>query len=407
MGMLDAGVNVSNQQTTQVNENVQEDLQSIRNDNKVENIQDYVTYIRTTNRNTNDLKNSVKSVMNTVSDLIAENETAIDGCATFNGDFNNEQIANVDNKIEKGIEALQDTAEQIKQATEQSSSTTTTTDQTGSSAQSADATSTQGNEQEQKDSQSVEQSSFTYLGRISPFKMLEGFNGLLKIGRANRRKETFLSFQTNLSNQTTEQTNTNRQTSQKFLDNNSEIANKISNAYDKVSEVLNEFRSQNEKVAEINTEAKTRASNKTKIGVDPRQLAELAKLGIDPTKCLVFNGDVNINQKIEATNSLILKGVISQMSKADVDAETAAIMADMMGLTQGASTDQSSSAKSDQTSTQKQAAEKTASQTGPGLISAIIGIVVLYFIYKSFRVGMPSWFRKGNTSPIETKNVRN
>lgn len=405
--MLDAGINVSNQQTTQVNENVQEDLQSIRNDNKVENIQDYVTYIRTTNRNTNDLKNSVKSVMNTVSDLIAENETAIDGCATFNGDFNNEQIANVDNKIEKGIEALQDTAEQIKQATEQSSSSTTTTDQTGSSAQSADATSTQGNEQEQKDSQSVEQSSFIYLGRISPFKMLEGFNGLLKIGRTNRRKETFLSFQTNLSNQTTEQTNTNRQTSQKFLDNNSEIANKISNAYDKVSEVLNEFRSQNEKVAEINTEAKTRASNKTKIGVDPRQLAELAKLGIDPTKCLVFNGDVNINQKIEATNSLILKGVISQMSKADVDAETAAIMADMMGLTQGASTDQSSSAKSDQTSTQKQAAEKTASQTGPGLISAIIGIVVLYFIYKSFRVGMPSWFRKGNTSPPITKNVRN
>lgn len=406
MGFLDAGINVSNQQTTQVNENIQEDLQSIRNDNKVENIQDYVTYIRTTNRNTNDLKNTVKSVMNTVSDLIAENETAIDGCATFNGDFNNEQIANVDNKIEKGIEALQDTAEQIKQQTEQSSSTSSTVDQTGSSAQSADASSKQGNEQEQKDSQSVEQSSFTYLGRISPFKMLEGFNGLLKIGRANRRKETFLSFQANLSNQTTEQTNSNRQTSQKFLDNNSEIANKISNAYDKVSEVLNEFRSQNEKVAEINTEAKTRASNKTKIGVDPRQLAELAKLGIDPTKCLVFNGDVNINQKIEATNSLVLKGVISQMSKADVDAETAAIMADMMGLTQGASTDQSSSAKSDQTSTQKQAAEKTASQTGPGLISSIIGIVVLYFIYKSLRLGMPSWFKKGNMSP-PTKNVRN
>ena len=397
--LIGAEANISSQKAKQTNENIQEDLKQITTNNKAENIQDYTTYIRTSNRTTEELKKNIKASMKAAQDLIAENELNITGCAIFNDKFNNEQSIDLDQTLDQGVEALQSSVEKIKASAETNSTTDIKADQSAENKQGSQASSELESEQLNDNQQQANQENFSTVGRMSVLRMLGGFNGLGRMGnniRNKRIKEGMLfGVAANISMQDTEQVNKNRQTSQQILNSNNELYNKISTAYDKIVEVVNTITSEEEKQAEITAENKMKASNKNNIGVDPEIVFKHG--GGDVSKCLVFNGEFNNKQTINATASLFMKGVIDQMSSTDVDNETKAIMADMLGIIQSNKSDQEQSASTKLGNKQGNTSKQITDQSNGSWIETVLGIIallaILWFFFRFFSLGFPKWFQ--------------
>lgn len=380
-----ANMNLNEQRNNQINNSIQEDLQAITNNTEQQNIQDYTTFIRETNRNLQEMKTSLNASLKSVMNVVARNEANFTGCGLFN-DVDFDQSVNLSLKLEQGVEALQKTAETLKNSAKMISTTETTTNQGSSSDTSAGTSSKQNIEQKQENEQGSEQENFT---RFSPLRMLEGFNGLLKTAssRTHKMVERFTKpkhiekyafclgcFNYNENIQTNDQINNARQVSQKVLENNTKIANKISSAYNKVAEILNEFKETQEKNSEANSSMNITAENIINAGTNPE--LQLKMLEINPTfRCTVFNGKFEGKQKIEVEASLILKGAINQMSSTDVDNETAAMMADMMGLIQTADSTTSSTATSSQGIGQGQSNKQTNKQSNATDWTTIIIII--------------------------------
>ena len=389
---FDATSNESEMTSKQLNESIKEDLQVMTNDTRIENVQDYTTYIRETNRNTQDLKNAVKANIQAAASLIAKNEMNVTGCGIFKGDVSLNQTANLTLKLEQGIELLQSTSEKLKNEAKMESTTTTTVEQGASSDSSATGKTDQSSDQGQESKQESKQEGF--IGRFSPLRMLEGFRGLAKIASSRRHTERFFNLTINKNKMTTEQVNKSRQISEKILNNNTAISNKINTAYDKVVEVFNEYKKEEQKSTEVSAKNEASVSNVLNLGIDPEKLAVLAEKNAEVAKgcVMVFEGKLDINQKAEVTSSVVLKGVISQMSDTSVDSETAAIMADMMGLTQTAESTSKTESTTTQNDKQGQKSTETNDQSGGGInwtmiIGAIVAIIVLIIVMKMLSNG--------------------
>ena len=393
-------VNISDQKIKQTNENIQEDLKQLTTENKSENIQDYMTYIRTTNRTTEEMKKNIKTMMTAAQNMIAENELNITGCAIFNDKFNNKQDINLEQELDQGIEALQKSIETIKAAAETESSTQTEVNQGAENDQKLSGTSSLDSTESNKASQEVEQENFSTVGRVSVMKLLGGFSGLGSMGKFIRdgglREHAWLGANVNKSSQDIEQTNKNRQISQQILNSNTELSNKISSAYDKIVEVVNTISNEENKQAEIKATNDMNVKNKLNVGVDPNLV--FGQGGGDVSKCLVFNGEFNNAQTIKAVSSLFMKGIIDQMSSAEIDNETKAIMADMMGLTQTNSSSQDLGASTDLKNKMENDGGQKSDQSNASLIGMIIAIVLVVLcgggLFKFFQLGFPQWFHE-------------
>lgn len=435
--------NVSNQTVDQTNINEQKDRQEINNQSKEENIQDYVTYIRTTDRNTTEMINNLKANLQALSKMKMNNKMDVTGCLTVKKDAVLEQENKAISNVTAGIQALQNITDKLKQSAKTDSQTDITGSQTASGKQAGEAGTEQGNDQSQESGQEVEQKSgFITLGRLSPVRVSESFTTLLNKyrsmnsmnrnrGNMNRRRAVSTARTTehysliannnrtktsrtnerfcfvgcvnvNLSNQEIKQRNENRQESEKILNNNSEIKNKISSAYDKIAEVINETKKTEEKAMEAKASADVNMSNELNLGLDPIKMAELAKANAELVKAggqampcqQVFEGNLTIKQKNELELMVELEGMIEQITQMDEDQETAAIMADMIGLTQSGTVEQAATGKTKQTSKQGNKAKQTTEQTAGGLDIAgvIVILVILYVLYKLLSVGIHPWF---------------
>lgn len=424
--MWEANVNTSVQNTDQTTINEQKDKQMINNQTKEENIQDYVTYIRTTNRNTTEMENNLKSNLEAVAKMKLSNTMNLTGCMTVKKDAVLEQNNKAISNVKAGLEALQNITDTLKKSSKTDSKTEQTGTQIAGTAQKGEASTDQGNTQEQGSEQDVEQKAgFMIVGRLSPVRVSETFTNLLNRYKLNRDKiktvqreryslinkqvEPFCLFgcvNVNTSVQNVKQTSINRQESEKILNNNSEIKNKISSAYDKIAEVVNETKKTENKAAEAKAQADVNMSNELNMGIDPLKMAELAKANAELVKAggqampcqQVFEGDLTISQKNELELLVELDGMIEQITTMDEDQEAAAIMADMMGLTQAGTVEQAATGKTKQTSKQKQTASQVAKQTAGGLSigGVIIILLALYLVFKMLSVGIHPWFEDMN-----------
>lgn len=394
-GLANASINNSEQEINQTNENIQENLQAVKNSSKTINMQDYTTYIRTSTINKDKMVKSLKASCNGLAELLAKNVAEINCGVSVDGDMIINQVQNFDQTIENGVQALQKSAEKLKRDAQTVSEQTINADQDGSNKQKSNAENQQESEQGGEAEQEADQESFL-ISRFNPMKVIEGFNGLRKI----MKKESFVkeSFQAGLINisannskQSTNQRNTNRSISQQVLDNNSEIANKISTAYDKITNIVNEFEKEEKKIAEANAEAKITSENIVKMGMTPEVQLAYANKGLDPSKalCVTVKGNMEITQGVTVKQSLILKGVIDQITDTDLDAETAVIMADMLGLSQSATTDQDAGAEDLQSNKQTLKASQIVSQIansglGLGIIIIIILVALGIWLYNKY-----------------------
>ena len=438
-------VNVSNQSVEQSNYSYQLDSQAISNNTKEENMQDYMTYIRMSNRNLTDMKKNFKANLEAVMDMSNSNEIDLTACTTFLDTVDIKQTNDIEARVENGLKALQNSIDKIKQANKGESSTTTTADQGATSSQSAEGETDQSSTQSADASQEVDQTSFTVVGRISPVRVSENFKVMMNAARRNGRrqqavklsnqgkrkegyrairgpgfastgemyikairngavKESLFSIDVgvNVSNQNIKQDNVTRQESQKILNNNTEIANKISSAYDKVAEVLNETKINEDKAAEAKAEAKVRNENVFKAGISPKDYNEMMKTAVEAadkglkiSPCqLVFEKSLNATQENKVRATVILNGIIEQISSTDLDNEVQAIMADMMGLTQSAEAEEKAKAATKQAADQKAKAEQVATQSAGqmSIAAAIVLIVMLLLLYKMISGGPHPWF---------------
>jgi len=425
-----ANINTSIQNTEQTNINEQRDSQLINNQTKEENIQDYTTYIRTTDRNITEMENNLKTNLEAIAKMKQSNTINLTGCITVNKDTIITQQNNVINNVKAGLTALQNMSDTLKQAASTESTTNQTAQQTAGTNQAAEASTEQGSTQEESSEQEVEQTAgFRVVGRLSPVRVSETFTNLLNRYKllkvqpqASKRNERFgllsnnrrkvESFgcligcaNVNTSIQDIKQRNENRQISEKVLNNNSEIKNKITSAYDKIAEVINETRKTEAKAAEAKASADTSQSNELNLGIDPIKMSEIIKAGGQATACQqIFEGELRIEQKNELELLVELDGMIEQISSMDQDQETAAIMADMMGLTQAGTVEQAATGKTEQTNKQTQKATQTAKQTAGALsIGGIILLIIIgYLLYKMFSTKIHPWFKVVNEFNVNT-----
>lgn len=328
MPLIDNKNESNRQRTVQTNTNEQTNINTTLNDDKQTNIQDYVSYLRNYTRTAENMKQSFKQTISAAADQVQRNNAIIEGCNTFKKKLNIEQQNYNEQKVELGFENLAEISRQMKTNAKIDLSSSIDSEQGSSSGQSGD--STQGNGSSLSNTakkESTQTEKFTW----SKFKR----------GLINELKESFwnpsYSFKLvehggllweggkTTSEQESVQTNENRQLSQSILENNSELYDKISTAYDKASEIITEV---NESVEE---EIETAAS------ASSVQENNFIIRGDNTSGCgSIFNDDVNVDQSNELKQIAILNVYMERSNKSDIDATTAAMMADMLGLIQSA-----------------------------------------------------------------------
>ena len=408
----------SKQQETQTNQQTNKNIQisddEVKNYNKEQNIQDYATYIRMSNRNVNNLSTNVKNNLKAMAEANQRNSAVISGCVDFKKQLEIIQENKLDQKVDKMFEELAKDITKLKNSSKNESDTTTTGDQSAGSTQSGATNTTQGSDQAASDEQKAKQdkSSFTLLSQMnSPLNFSKSVNSLINERytlttrkpvkhdpnfhawfhdaiwkrSTNYKKEGlcfFLCFDSQTSDQENIQYNENRQESKKLLENNNDIYNKISTAYDKLSEMYNETKKDTN--IDVSDDSGASASQTNEFIVDGGK-------GDNPCAA-VFEGEVTVDQKNVLSQTVVVNNVIDVLSSADIENESQAIMADMMGLTQAAASDQAASATSDQQSKQDLDNKQTTEQS----MSSKYIWIALCVIAAIAAIGGLIWFLQQN-----------
>ena len=321
MGLIDNKSETNKQLTVQSNINDQATINDARNSEKQINMQDYVTYLRNYTRNVEDMKQSFKQVVSSAADQVQRNNAIIEGCHTFKKKLTINQSNYNEQKVELGFENLAEISRQMKMGTNIDLSSTADADQGLDSNQTANSEQSSGSElgsSAAKESKQTEQFKL-----IREFK--ERFWNPSYTLKLVEHSGVLYEGGINITDQESIQTNENRQLSQSVLENNNELYDKISTAYDKASEIINEV---NESIEnEIDTSASATSIQENNFVVR----------GDESTGCgNIFSDDVNVTQSNTLKQIAILNVYLAQSNKSDVDATTAAMMADMLGLIQTA-----------------------------------------------------------------------
>ena len=391
MVLGDVSTNFSKQTNEQTSKTTQISTQEVSNTNKQENIQDYVTYIRLSTRNTDNLSTNCALNIRAMATANAANKVKIKSCNTGNQMIKIAQDHELHQKITKKFDGMINDINTLKQQQSNSSDTSTTTNQGSSTEQGGDASagldSRTTEDSKQKDTQEsfskfmspirLSQSFTTTLNnRCRPFDYSiskspafdKWFHDFLRSNKKNVKENFFCAVacvNINESQQENIQYSENRQESSQLLKNNTEIAQRISAAYDKISEVVNEINRTS------NTEMNDEASEEATL---------INEVDIDTTGCgsdALFAADVDITQRTNTIQDLALDTIVQRLTTADIDQTQQAYMADMMGLTQDASALQKAAASTEMTAVTDLTASQVATQTaGSSLLSIVFLIIV-------------------------------
>lgn len=420
MGAAQASANVSNQENKQTNINIQETEQTTRNNSKQENMQDYVTFIRLNTRNITEMKKNTVNNLKAYVNAQAVNEEIIKGCVEFDAPVLVKQINNVDQQFEKSFESLQNLITNIKNAAQNESTTSTETEQSSGVKQGNDGQIEQGSELNNENKQGIDQQN-TFIPRmISPFKYASNVNtdwnkryvedvflngnrgsrvyqrefdeafarslrtgsGIMNDGTESFVPCAFLCAAVNISNQTSEQYNENRQISRQILENNDEIRQKIDVAYEKLSDIYNDTK-------EVLNTTNTSDGGMTVFAIN-RHIVDSG-----PECKNVFKKEYKVIQQNNTKQALYMSGVINTIIGNDIDNDAKAIMADMMHLTEKAETDQTNAAGAKQESKLGNLSEQKASLLNGLSTTAIIAIVVGIIV---FCIVLPTIIKSINNS---------
>ena len=392
--MFGFNFNFSQQKNKQEIKNTQISTQELSNNSEIENVQDYVTYVRLSTRNTRNLVSNAAINLKAAASVSATNQIKLKACNTGSQLIKLTQSNDVVQTFKKKFDGfLQDIAT-IKSEAEQISKTETTGSQ-GSSADLdafAKAGITAVNSEDNK--QKAKNEGFGIGDKqISPIKMANNVSTMLNNKNPKKRQPTYFDrlFEynlkerfkrempeefclymcagTNIALQESEQSIENRQISNQILYNQSKITQGIHSAYTKLSEIVN-------------------AVNKaTNTNIDDEAIASITAsnvldLDLGSGDCAgAFNAGLDITQQNTVKQEMVLDSVIKCFSESNIEDKVQAYMMDMMQLTQDASASMKATAENTLSATNaltsSQVAENTIASGFMGIIMAIVMVVVV------------------------------
>ena len=354
----------STQSTTQNNISETTTTSETNISDKQTNIQDYITYIRTTSRTTQEMEQSFNAKVSSVTEMRQKNNAVITGCVAFDDELDIDQQNISTQKVKSGFEQLIEISNKLRNNEEVDiQKITSGTQGSGTDSKSNSDVSHEGDSSNDAN-KSTDKS--TFIGKL----LKEGF-GIFRL--KERGLFPLVKVDDSTTTQESWQNNEQRMISQTILNNNSELYNRVSTAYDNCTEIVKEVKEK------INTEV---SSTQQVSGI---QENNFEVHGGANTGCgVVFTSKVKVKQANELKQSSEMSVMFNMMSKMDVDNLTAAIMADMMGFGQEAKSSLDSSAsvkdKLSTNNTDDDTLDKHTSQTKSIVLYIAIGVAVIAVI---------------------------
>ena len=409
--MFGISVNFSDQENKQTVDNTQISMQDVENTNEINNLQDYVTFVRMSQRNEKNLVSNAAINLKAVATVSASNTLKLKACKTGDQLIKITQSNDVVQTFTKRFDGFISDIQKIKSDAESIEKGDIAVDQGAKVDLSGDASDDQSDDNSEGNSQETDQKqSFTLMSKqISPIKMAKNltttindrkykpqkpkkptpfdfaFKNMMRERFQKECPEAFCLYMcagANVAIQKNEQSITNRQISNQILYNNSKITQGIHSAYTKLSEIYNSINKVSNTSIDEDAEASTSASNYADIDLS--------------TGCNnAFNASLDIEQKNNTTQEMALDSVIKCITDADIEDKSIAYMMDMMNLTQDATAAMKAAAENTMKTTNALTSSQVAEQTISTSLMGIIMIVLLLIL--AFKL-LPSIFDSVTTS---------